>query len=262
MSDTVIKPSPWPSKDQPAFVLLTSLLLLCLIAFLGLKARNEMRQYKFIGVPIERNTISVSGEGKVAAIPDIATIDLGTTTEKSTVANAQEENTRIMNTLIAKMGEFGVDKKDIQTTNYQIYPAYDYLNGRSQLRGYSVNQNVKVKVRDLEKLGDIVSAAGDLGANQVGGISFTFDDPEKLRQEARLEALTNAKSKAEALSQVVGIKLRRIVSFEEYGNAPIPTPYLSYAKEGLGVGGGSAEPSIEAGSNEITVTATVTYEIE
>jgi hypothetical protein len=249
-------------RKSPVVTALLALLLLSLTAYFGFKARNETRQYEFIGVPIERNTISVSGEGKVTAIPDIATIDLGTTTERQSVAAAQKENTRIMNELNAKLSGFGVDKKDVQTTNYNIYPAYDYIDGRSKLRGYTVSQNVRVKVRDLDKLGDIIGAAGETGANQVGGISFTVDEPEQLRQEARIEALENAKMKADALARVVGVKLRRVVSFEESGGGLPPTPrYYALEKADLGLGYGGA-PEIEAGSTEITVTATVTYEIE
>ena len=253
----------WPtSREKPMLAALVALFLLSLTAFFMLKARNEARHYKFIGVPLERNTITVSGEGKVTAIPDIATLDLGTSIEKGTVAEAQKENTRIMNDLIAKLGGFGVDKKDIQTTNYTIYPVYDYLDGRSKLRGYTVTQNVHVKVRDLDKLGDIISAAGTAGANQVGGINFTIDEPEALKEQARIEALRNAKDKADALAKVVGVRLRRVVSFEESGGEPPrPIPYYAYDKAAMG-GEAAAPPSVEAGSTEIKVTATVTYEIE
>jgi hypothetical protein len=240
---------------------LFGLVLLMLAAWLGLKARNEARQYNFIGVSIERNTIVVSGEGKVTAIPDIATIDLGTTTDRSTVAEAQKENTRIMNAVIQKLGELSVEKKDVQTQNYSISPRYDYNEGRTTLRGYTVSQNLHVKIRNLDRVGDIIGAAGALGVNQIGGISFTIDEPEKLKAEARELALKNAKAKADALAKVVGIKLRRVVSFQESGSEPYPMPMYGLAKAdmAMGMGGG---PSVEAGSTDVVVNATVTYEIE
>lgn len=254
---------PWPQKN-PMIVALVGLFLLSLVAFFMLKARNEARQYKFIGVPIERNTITVSGEGKVTAIPNVATVDLGTITEKSTVAEAQKENTRIMNEVNKKLEGFGVVKKDMQTTDYRIYPVYDYLStGQSKIRGYVVTQNLRVKVRDLGKIGDVIGEAGSLGANQIGGINFEVDEPDAVEQEARIKALQNAKEKADALAKVVGVKLRRVVSFEESVNEPqYPQPYY-YEKAGLGAADSrGAAPTVEAGSTEFKITATVTYEIE
>lgn len=239
------------------------LALLALAVWLGLKARNEAKQFDYIGVPIERNTISVTGEGKVVAIPDIAAIDLGTTIERPTVAAAQKENTRVMNELLAKLAAGGVDKKDIQTTSYNVYPSYDWTDGKQTLRGYTVSQNVHVKVRDLDKVGDFIGQAGALGANQIGGIQFTVDDPEKIKDEARMKAIENAKAKAAALSQVAGVRLVRVVSFSETtgGNPPPP---IYYAKDMLGMGGAEAAPapSVEAGSTEIIVDVSMTYEIE
>lgn len=241
-----------------------SLALLALAAWLGLKARNEAKQYDYIGVPITRNTITVAGEGKVVGIPDVANVDLGMTVERATVAAAQKENTRVMNELLQRLADAGVDKKDTQTTSYSVYPAYDWNNGKQTLRGYVVTQNVHVKIRDLDKVGDIIGKAGELGANQIGGISFSVDDPEQLKQQARVKALENAKSKAQALADIAGVRLRRVVSFDEsfYG-PPGPIPYYDKAYA-LGMGGSEAAPapSVEAGSSEINASVNLTYEIE
>ncbi len=141
-------------KHGPVKGLLLALVLLALAAWLGLKARNESKQYDYIGVPIERNVITVSGEGKVVGIPDVAIVELGTTVERKTVAEAQQENTRIMNQLHAKLAESGIDKKDVQTTAYNVYPNYDWVDGRQRLRSYTVSQNVRVKIRKLDIVGD------------------------------------------------------------------------------------------------------------
>jgi len=241
------------------FICLT---LIALASWLGFKARNEAKQHRYIGVPIERNTITVSGEGKVVGIPDVAHIDLGTTVDRPTVAAAQKENTRIMNELISRLKTSGVDAKDIQTTSYNVYPAYDWNNGKQTLRGYTVSQNVHVKIRDLEKVGDIIGTAGELGANQIGGITFSVDDPEELRSQARLKALENAKEKAKTLADAAGVKLRRVVSFDEAFRSPGPIPY--YEKLGMGgdAAGNAAPPTVEAGSNEIVANVTLTYEID
>lgn len=249
-------------KLKRAKVTFMCLALLMLAGWLFFKARNEARQYDYIGVPIERNVITVEGEGKVVGVPDIANIDLGTTVERATVAAAQAENTKTMNALIAKLKELGVDAKDIQTTAYNVYPQYDYNDGRQKLRGYSVAQNVHVKIRKLDAVGDIIGTAGSLGANQIGGINFSVDDPESLKAEARKKALENAKDKAEALADVAGVKLRRVVSFSESYGGGYPQP-MYYAKDAaMNMAGGEAAPTVEAGSNDITVNVSITYEIQ
>ena len=246
-------------KSPPMF--LVALLLLALTFWIGAKGRNAWREYKFIGVPIERNTITVTGEGKVVAVPDIATVDLGASVERTTVAAAQQENTRIMNALVEGVKGFGVRSEDIQTTSYQIYPQYDYSDGQTRLRGYQVSQNVRVKVRALDRLSDILGLAGSLGANQVGGITFTVDEPEAIKAQAREEALEQAKAKAKALAKIADVTLRRVVSFSENASVPpIYQPYFDKAAE-LGRGGASA-PTVEAGSTEFVLNVSVTYEIE
>ncbi len=245
---------PWP------MVVLLALVLFMLAAWLGLKARNVAKEYRFIGIPIESHTITVAGEGRVTTMPDIAKVQLGTIIEKTTVKAAQAENTRIMNALNEQLAAAGVAKTDVQTANYSIQPAYDWDDGRQRLRGYQVTQNLRVKVRDLDKVGEILGSAGELGVNQVGGIEFTVDEPEVVKQQARVKALANAKAKAEALSQVVGVELVRVISFNENVYEPIyNAPYFDKA---MGMGGaGEAAPSIEPGSAEFVVNANVTYEI-
>ena len=129
------------------------------------------------------------------------------------------------------------------------------------LRGYQVSQSVTVKIRDLAKVGDILAAAGEGGANQVSGLSFSIDDPESLKQEARIKALENAKTKAEALASVAGVSLGKIVSFSESSMTP-PVMYKSIDAS-LGMGGAAAVPSptVEAGSMDIVLDVTVSYEI-
>lgn len=235
--------------------------MLALACWIGLKARNAAREYAFIGIPVERNTISVSGEGKVTAIPDIAAVDMGTSVERVSVSDAQAENTRVMNVFIADLAKNGVDAKDIQTSNYSISPAYDYLNGRTKLRGYVVAQSVHVKVRKLDNLGAILDAAGTDGLNQVGGIAFSVDQPDQLKDQARIKAFQDAQARAATLAKVMGVTLRRVVSFSESGNAPVPQPKY-FSADAVGLGGASASPTVEAGSTDFVDDATVTYEIE
>lgn len=249
------------SPPQWGLVLATALVLF-LVIFLGVLTRNEIKKYDYIGRTSEQiYTIMLSGEGKVTAIPDIAQIFLGIQTEKAKVVDAQKENTEKMNQLIKELKKMAIEAKDIKTSNYSIYPQYDWLNNKQLLRGYQVNQTIEVKIRDLDKVGSIIEVAGRLGANQVGGLNFTIDEPEKLRQQAREKALANAKDKAEALAKIAGVKLGKLVSFAEESGGLTPYPiYRSYALEAKGVGGGEA-PEVQPGSQDVIVNVTVTYEV-
>lgn len=252
-----------PTKLKQAALALLTLLFLLLSVLVVVKIRSEWKSYNFIGQSAEfPHTISISGEGKVTAIPDIATLTIGLMTERSTVAAAQQENTEKMNKIIADLKTQGIEDADIKTTNYNIYPNYDYNPTGRVLRGYHVDQNVTIKIRDLKKVSTILEIAGQSGANNVSGINFTIDDPEAYRQEARLAAITQAREKAEKLAEAAGVTLGKVVSFSESsGGYPEPYPVYarSYADAAVGLGG--AAPEIEVGSNEVVVNATVTFEI-
>ncbi len=254
-------------EKSPLFNLIRvfkALLMLALIIFIAVWTVNKVKEQKYIGKSAEYpHTIAISGEGKVVAIPDIAKLSLGVTTEKVSVADAQKENTEKMNKLIKVLKDLDIESKDIQTTNYQIYPQYNWTEGRGQyLTGYKVDQSVAVKVRKTDKVGEVLAKTAEVGANQVGGLTFTVDEPEKVKQEAREKALKNAQEKAAALSKMAGVSLGKLVSFSESSNDYMPQPYYESSVKALGIGGGGAvAPSIEAGSNEIIVYVTVNYEI-
>ncbi len=253
----------WPKlKENPVFAVLLAILLAALIIGLAFWARNLYKQNYYIGKSTEiQRSISISGEGKVSAIPDIAYVSVGLSVEKKKISEAQAENTKTMNSLLEKLKALGIEKKDIKTTNYNIYPNYDYPDGKQVLRSYTVSQDVQVKIRQTEKVEEVIKIAGDLNLNQIGGLAFDVDDREKYREEARIKALENAKTKAEDLASVMNVKLGKVISFYEsegYDSAPYPM----YAKSEYGIGGGGAAPAVEAGSQEIVIVATVTYELD
>jgi len=230
------------------------------VLFFYAAAFKDIRLGKNAGkAPTDVKTIIIDGTGKVTAIPDIGTVDVGFMTEGKNVQAIQKENVTKMNKLIEAVKKLGIESKDIQTTQYQIYPKYDYTGGRSSLAGYTISQSVTIKIRDLDKISEVLAKAGDSGANQVGGLNFTMDDPEDLKVQARGKAILNAKGKAEVLANSLGVKLGRIVGFSEGGSSPYPL-YKSDMAYGVG-GGGEAAPTIEAGSMEITSNVSITYEI-
>lgn len=251
-------------KEHRLFTVLTAIVLSTLSLFLLLLAVKAFQGILNFGVsPREPATIAVEGEGKVVAIPDLATIDLGVQTESPEVAAAQKENTDKMNKIVEALKAQGLKFDDLQTASYQINPQYDYKNGESKLRGYLVSQNLTVKVRELTKLGKILEIAGTLGANQVGGLNFTVDKPDKFNNEARAKAIIQAKSKAADLVQALGVTLGAIRTFNESsGNTPPP---IFYSKsEAFGGIGGEAmlAPAIQTGSLEVVSRVTIIYDIK
>ncbi len=236
-------------------------LIIIVAVFMVFAAMNEYKKGGYIGQDVvAKNTITISGEGKIFATPDIGVIDLGVVSDAKTVAASQKDNVDKMNKIAQAMKDLGVEEKDLKTTNYSINPRYQYISGRSDIIGYEVSQTLEVKIRNLDKVGDILGKGAELGANQVGSLSFTFDDPEKLNQEVRNKAIANAKEKADALSNVLGVKLIRIINFTESFYVP-PTPYFSERSLGIG-GGGASTPDIQTGQNEVTSNVTIVYEIQ
>jgi hypothetical protein len=235
--------------------------LAALTVYAALLARNAWKEHAYIGRPeAQRDTISISATGKSVGVPDIASVTLGVQTEKRTVAAAQEENTRKMNAVIAKLKELGIAEKDVRTVNYSVYPVYDWRDGSQIERGFMVSQNVEVKVRDLSLAGTMLAASTELGANQIGGLAFTIDEPEEIEQEARLEALGKAREKAAAVAEASGVRLGKVVGFSESMGQPAPFYYRSYA-EGIPLGAGGGAPDVEPGSQEVVVQVFVEYEI-
>ncbi len=232
-----------------------------LIIFLASATYTKILEGRYAGQSSQyKNTIFVSGEGKVFAKPDIGQVSLSVISDALTVALAQKDNTDKMNKITSAMKEAGIKEEDLKTTNYNVSPRYQYSAGRSTIIGYEVTQTLEVKIRDLAKVGDILDKAAGVGANQVGSLSFTIDDPEKLNAEARQKAIDNAKEKARDLAKSLGVALGKVVSFSE-STGGTPVPMYSSAKEALGMGGGDAVPDIQTGQNEIISSVSISYEI-
>lgn len=208
-------------------------------------------------------TVTVSGEGKVSASPDLAMLSLGVQTGRQPTSEAAMTMLKKnMDAIIAAVKKAGVEEKDISTENFWLNPAYDWTDKGQVPRGFEANQSIRVKVRNLDKASEILGAATAAGANQAGGIQFTIDDPEKLKAEAREKAIAQAKEKAEILAKNLGKSLGRMRGFVE-GGAAIP-PMMMYDRAMMGMGGGSAESAavpLPAGEQEIATQVSLTYEL-
>ena len=215
--------------------------------------------YEYSKSRLELRTFSVLGEGKEVVVPNIAEIRIGVISEGLDLTTLQKENSEKMNKIINFLKEKGIDEKDIQTENYSVTPKYDYSKSPYRIVGYTISQDLRVKVRDLSKIGEILSQAVNYGANNISGPNFTVDDKEVYLEKAREKAIKNAKEKAEKIAKTAGFKLGKIISIIE--SSPFePIPVM--LKE-MGTGGPLiSQPQIEPGSQEIKVQVTITYEIK
>lgn len=221
--------------------------------------------------------ISVSGEGKVAAKPDVAVLNATVRTEKTALKDAQKENTELSQKVINFLKSSGVAEKDIRTAYYNIAPQYQYDDcpriqieiypsapcrslPKPKIIGYQVTNSYEIKVHDLGKAGEILEGVVSAGANEVSGLSFMIDDEDTLKADARKQAIDDARAKAKVLARQLGVRLGRIVSFNEgFGGQPI------FYERALGVAKmdsvEAAPVPVEAGEQEIQVKVTITYEM-
>jgi len=206
------------------------------------------------------DTFSVTGEGKVNAPPDIALVSVGVQAQAPSVKAVQDQLNKNINAVSAAVKSTGVDAKDIQTSGYNINPMYDYNGGAQRITGYQASTNLTIKVRAIDKANAVIDAATAAGANQVGGISFDVNDKTKAQNDARQKAVADAKFKAENAAKIAGFTLGKIINYsEDFGGAPRPIPMMAKAEVGLGAG---APTQVEPGTNEVTVTVTLSYQIQ
>jgi uncharacterized protein len=209
-------------------------------------------------------TITVDGEGKITATPDIALIDLSVVSQGKTVKQVTTDGNAKMTQVVAAVKALGVDSKDVMTSSYNLYPSYNYpSDGKAPtITGYNLDQGITVKVRKLDTVDDVLDKSVLAGANQVGQLTFDIDDTSVIKKDARATAFTKAREKAQEMASAAGVNLGRVVTFSE-GYAPTPVMYPNYAMDvSKSEGVASPAPSIEAGSKELTVDVSVTYEIE
>jgi uncharacterized protein YggE len=239
--------------------------------YLAVLAWNDLR-YPPRSHDVATNTISVMGEGEAFAKPDIAHFTFSVTETAVTVADAQKKATDRMNKAIKYLKDAGVADKDIKTTAYNIYPKYEYQGApclpefcpsrNPKIVGYETSQSVEVKVRALEKAGDLLTGVGQLGVQNISGLTFSVDLEDSVKTSARNEAIANAKKKAEELASKLGVRLVRIVTFYESGNSPY---YYATKDSTMGMGGASIQAApavpVPSGENKYTSQVTVTYEI-
>jgi len=248
--------SEWKSP-KVVIIILGMILLSGIITAAILRDRLVNQQFR---------SVTVTGQGKVTYNPDLALVTLGVQIDK--VAKPEDAlnqlNTKV-NGVIKAVKTLGIADENIQTQNYSLYPQYDYNKDNvSAVSGYSANQQLVIKVinydKDPGKLSSVIAAASKAGANQVNNLSFDASNMNDLKQQARILAITDAKTKSDALASAAGVKLEEITGWYENLINPVPV-YSDYGKGGAG-GGAVSVPSVPTGNREVVIEIGVTYNIK
>lgn len=207
-------------------------------------------------------TITVTGEGRAEAAPDLATISLGVTTQGETAGAAMDANSAALAAVVARLKAAGVADRDVQTSNLSLNPNWQQNDGTQapKIVGYVATNVLTVRVRALDTLGEVLDSAITDGANTLNGISFGLDDPEPAMDKARIEAVQAAKARAQLMVGAAGLKLGRVLSISEAGGymPPMPMPMPMYRME---ADMAKAVP-VEGGEVGLTASVTMVFEIE
>ncbi len=216
------------------------------------------------GPPMRRPpepSITVVGSGTASARPDTAEVAAGVVTQSAVAAQALAQNNAGMDRVLKAVTALGIADKDIQTTNVSVVP--QRRQGRPEgaappeIIGYEVSNQVRIKVRDLAALGRLLDALVDQGANVLGGISFSVADPAPVLDQARAQAMADARRKADVYARAAGVKLGRVLSIRE---ATPGIPRLEGFAAPRMVG--AAAVPVASGEREFQASVTITYAIK
>ena len=197
--------------------------------------------------------VTVGGEATIAVAPDTAIIRIGVTSQGKNAREASEANARQITAVLAAIKASGIDDRDIQTSRLSLQPQYDpNKSGTARLTGFQVTNQLTVRIHDIGKLPDILDRAIAAGANEMSGIEFAVSQQSRLLDQARAEAVADARRKAELYAQAAGAKLGGVLQIADE-SAPAPRPLVQAMRAG-------AVP-VAPGEQMLRVAVTVSYEL-
>ncbi len=205
-------------------------------------------------------TITVTGEGRVEAAPDMATVSLGVTTEAETASAAMAENSNAVAAILEQLSGAGIEARDIQTSGLSLGPRYNYRSSGDQppeITGYTASNMVTVRVRALDTLGGVLDRVVSGGANTLNGLGFGLQDDQAAMDEARRGAVAEAARKAALFAEAAGVALGPILSIHE-GGAMMPQPKMMAAEASFARDGGVP---VAGGELSIRADVTIVYSI-
>lgn len=213
-----------------------------------------------VAVPAVQGTLlSVSADGMSEGRPDMATINLGVTTEAQTAQAALADNARRMQTLIQALRRAGVAERDIQTSNVSVNPQQQYVEGQPpRVTGYQANNSVTAKIRSIDNTGRVIDAAVAAGGNNINGVSFSYQDPDAQLDAARRDAIREARRRADLYASALNMHVVRVVAVSEGGGYSPPMPMPMFARV---ANQDMASTPVAPGQIETHVSVNITYEL-
>ncbi|GHE94839.1 membrane protein [Aliiroseovarius zhejiangensis] len=204
--------------------------------------------------------LTVTGQGIAEVQPDMARISLGVTKEATEAGAALDQVAQVAQDIFARLTEQGIEPRDMQSSQINLSPKYDYnrnADGPPKLVGFTANTMVSVRVRDLDKLGSIMSAVTADGANQLNGLQFDLQDRGPAEDMARTNAVNDAMARAKVLAEAAGVKLGSVVSIQEGGGYSPAPAFGRMAMEAA-----QSDMPIAAGELEIGSSVTMVFELD
>ena len=237
-------------------------LVLAIVGLAGCNPGNTvLGEIEGLNISNQQEGIWVSGQGTVTVTPDIATLRLGVEVQAATVADAQSQATEAMDEVMAALTDNGIAEKDIQTQHFSIYPVtrWDKDDEEQVIVGYRVTNTVSAKIREIDKAGTVIDAVAAAGGDltRIDSIDFSVDDPSAYYEEAREEAMADARAKAEQLAELADGRLGKATYISESSQAPPPIYRQDIYEEAMP----AATTPISPGEMEISLTVQVAYTI-
>jgi uncharacterized protein YggE len=198
--------------------------------------------------------VTVTGEAMVSVAPDAATIRIGVTSQGKAAREAGDANGKQMTAVLAAIKDAGVADRDVRTSSLSLQPQYDpNKSGTARLLGFQATNQVTIKIRDIGQLPAIIDRAIGAGANEMSGIEFLVSERSKLLDQARTEAIADARRKAELYARAAGAKIGAVVAISEEGSSPPP-----YPMQAMRAGAAPVAP----GEQTLRAAVTVSYELK
>ncbi len=238
-----------------------STVLVIILSILALiYSYGQLKANGLIGASAQ-NTITITGNGKVDAKPDLATVTATLRENGKTTKEAQDKLALKWSKASPAVKDL-IDEKDIKTSGYTTYPKYVYTTtGKASIESYEASQTIEFKIRKTDDTSKIINILSTNGINEVSGPNFSIDEPEKLQEIARAEAITDARTKAKKLAAQLGVDIGRIVSFTEDTGMSTPIAYMSRDMERSKTASAPA-PEIQTGQQTIESNVSITFEIK
>ena len=204
------------------------------------------------------NTVTASGAGATQAVPDTAEMSFGVSTMSPNAKSALDEASRTAEQIASSLKKQGIADEDIQTQDVSVYPQTVDQDGKQVITGYQASLSVRVKVRDIARLGEIISAANAAGANNISGPTFTIDDPAPARAKAIEGAVADARKSAAAMAKAAGKSVGGVLSMSSSDVGLVPGPMYSTSD----MAGAARAVPIEPGQLDISASVVVVFELK